>query len=184
MTVFAALALVSLVRGWRAMREVFSETSAQPPQMAPSRREARRAVVVCLAITLVALAVIQLVPVSRENPPVQTAVQWDSTQTQNLANRACMNCHSNETTWPWYSYVAPSSWLTTSHVHSAREGFNLSELDKIPEFRKSRLPDDIARQIRNGAMPPKDYLMMHPTARLSDEEKKQLIEGLKNSLPK
>jgi mono/diheme cytochrome c family protein len=152
------------------------------------RHEAGQAVLSCIAITIVALAVAQLVPIKRDNPPMQTAVQWDSPQTQNLARRACLDCHSNETTWPWYAYVAPGSWLLRSHVSSAREEMNLSALNTVPAFRASRLPEDVAQQIRTGAMPPKDYLLLHPEARLSDAEKQQLIRGLQqslvNSLPK
>lgn len=146
------------------------------------RHEAGQAVLSCIAITIVALAVAQLVPIKRDNPPTQTAVQWDSPQTQNLARRACLDCHSNETTWPWYAYVAPGSWLLRSHVGSAREEMNLSALNTVPAFRASRLPEDVAQQIRTGAMPPKDYLLLHPEARLSDAEKQQLIRGLQQSL--
>jgi hypothetical protein len=93
-----------------------------------------------------------------------------------------MNCHSNETQWPWYAYVAPGSWLLASHVGGARNGFNLSELNNIPNLRRSRLADDMAQRIRNGTMPPSDYLLMHPEARLTDAEKEQLMQGLRNSL--
>ncbi len=101
---------------------------------------------------------------------------------QDLATRACMNCHSNETTWPWYAYIAPSSWLTTLHVTNARQQMNLSELNTLPAFRLSMLSEQIAMEIRSGAMPPKDYLLLHPEANLTDAEKEALITGFQQSL--
>ena len=93
-----------------------------------------------------------------------------------------MDCHSDETRWPWYAYVAPGSWLLRDHVSHARAQFNLSELNTLPAFRAQRLPEDVVQQIRNGAMPPKDYLILHPDARLSDAEKQQLMQGMQQSL--
>ena len=69
----------------------------------------RRIILVILGMLVVAFIAIQLIPASRTNPPVTTSLKWDSPQTEALARRACMDCHSNETVWPWYSYVAPAS---------------------------------------------------------------------------
>ena len=127
-------------------------------------------------------------PIRRDNPPAQAPVEWDSLQTQALARRACMDCHSNETRWPWYAYVAPGSWLLRSHVSGARGEFNLSALNNVPAFRATRLPEDVVQAIRSGTMPPADYLLIHPDARLSAAEKQQLMQGMQqslaNSLPK
>lgn len=184
MTLFAALELFSIVRGWRLVQTTAAEPSAStsPATRLDYGREAGRAVLIGLTITLIALIIIQLVPVSHDNPPPQTAVQWDSPQTQNLARRACMDCHSNETTWPWYSYIAPGSWLLASHVRSGREELNFSELNNLRAFRRASLPNQLARDIRDDIMPPKDYLLTHPEAKLTDAEKVQLIEGLQKSL--
>lgn len=181
-TLFLALEGVSLRRGWRVLGTTAAEPTLSQATPLNYGREAGRAVVIGVAITLAALVIIQLVPVSRNNPPAQTSVQWDSPQTQNLAERACMDCHSNETRWPWYAYVAPGSWLMASHVKSGRGELNFSELNNLPPFRRGDLPDEIARQIREDVMPPKDYLLIHPEAKLSDAEKVQLIEGLQKSL--
>jgi hypothetical protein len=178
-TVFGAAGWVSIARARRAAR-----ASADTPQAAPAdyRRQAGQVVFSCIAITIVGLALAQFVPVKRDNPPSQAAVQWDSPQTQALAARACMDCHSNETRWPWYAYIAPGSWLLRSHVSSAREEFNLSALNTLPSFRASQLPDQVAQEIRSGAMPPKDYLILHPDAQLSEQEKARLIQGMQQSL--
>jgi cytochrome c551/c552 len=179
LTLFGALELIAIRRAGRAAAE---GAAAEAPAPAGVGREAGQAVFSAAAITIVALAAAQLVPIKHDNPPAQTAIKWDSAQTEGLAKRACMDCHSNETVWPWYTYVAPSSWLTRNHVAGGREELNFSELNNIRSFRLARLPNDVAQQIRNGSMPPADYLLLHPDARLSDAEKQQLIQGLQASL--
>ena len=64
-----------------------------------------------VVLVVVLFGLIQLVPVQRTNPPVVAEPPWDSPETRALAVRACFDCHSNETVWPWYAYVAPVSWL-------------------------------------------------------------------------
>jgi mono/diheme cytochrome c family protein len=129
-----------------------------------------------LLIILLALVVlfflIQLVPYGRDhtNPPVTAEVQWDSAQTRALFYRACADCHSNETVWPVYSSIAPASWLIRHDVDEGRSRFNVSE--------PNGGSDEAAGMVETGAMPPVQYLPMHPTARLSADEKTQLIQGL------
>lgn len=184
MMAFAVIALVSFGLGLHASRGSAATTSAAiaPATRIDFRREAMRAIVSGGVVTVVIFVAIQLVPVSRDNPPVQGAVQWDSPETKDLVSRACMNCHSNETVWPWYAYFAPGSWITAVHVNSARQQFNFSELDKMSATRKRRLASDMVDQIRNGVMPPFDYQLLHPEARLSPTEREKLIQGLQNSL--
>jgi hypothetical protein len=179
LTIFAVLMVITSLRAWRVMRT----TPAGELPVAPFHAgEIGSALVALIGLIVLFLAVIQLVPVSRTNPPVQTQVKWDSPQTADLARRACMDCHSNETVWPWYASFAPGSWLLASHVSSGRAQFNLSDLNSLPAFRKSNLAEEASRQIQNGVMPPSDYLMMHPEARLTDAEKAQLIQGFQKSL--
>ncbi|HEY3335047.1 MAG TPA: heme-binding domain-containing protein [Candidatus Limnocylindrales bacterium] len=102
---------------------------------------------------------------------------WDSPQTRALAVRACFDCHSNETIWPSYTNLAPISWRTQQHVDEGRSKLNFSTWGTG----RQRV-DKVGDQITSGAMPPLDYLLVHPEARLSDGEKTQLIDGLKASL--
>src|SRR4249920_3105778 len=83
---------------------------------------------------VVLLVVIQLVPYGRDhtNPPVTREVKWDSARTRELAVDACYDCHSNQTVWPWYSNVAPVSWLVYADVKSGRETLNFSDWDRPP----------------------------------------------------
>jgi Haem-binding domain len=120
------------------------------------------------------LVVVQVVPYGRDhtNPPVIAEPLWDSSQTRELAVRACFDCHSNETVWPWYSNVAPLSWLVQRDVVEGREELNFSEWDRPQEG------DESAETVREGTMPPSSYLLTHPDARLTDAELATLTDGL------
>jgi hypothetical protein len=69
-----------------------------------------RVLLIGAAVVVAGFIILQLVPVARTNPAVVREPQWDSPQTRELAQRACYDCHSNETVWPWYAYIAPVSW--------------------------------------------------------------------------
>lgn len=107
------------------------------------------------------------------NPPVREEPKWDSPATRALAVRACFDCHSNQTAWPWYSYVAPLSWAIRSHVDDGRNELNFSEWDLPQEG-----AEEAAEEIEEGEMPLWNYLLLHSEARLTAEEKEALIHGL------
>jgi hypothetical protein len=134
-----------------------------------------------LIAPLALFAALQLVPVSRTNPPVVTPMQWNSDETKALAERACMDCHSNQTAWPWYSYVSPVAIVVSHHVEDGRGELNFDELNAM---RKSvdRMAEEIEEVVMEGEMPMSQYLPMHPTARLTDSEKRTLIDGLRLSM--
>ena len=124
------------------------------------------------------LVLIQLVPYGRDhtNPPVTAEPAWDSPETRTLAAAACFDCHSNETEWPWYTSVAPFSWLTQDDVDEGRATLNFSEWDRPQEA------DEGGEVIAEGEMPPWYYATLHSGARLSDQEKRRLIDGLRATL--
>jgi len=132
-----------------------------------------------IVIVVVGFLVIQLVPYGRShtNPPVTAEPAWDSPQTRALAVRACFDCHSNETAWPWYTNIAPISWLTQRHVDEGRSRLNFSTWGTGRQE-----AEGVSRLISSGAMPGWDYALMHPDARLSYAEKAQLINGLSATL--
>ena len=134
---------------------------------------------VVIAIILAGL-LIQLIPLPGRghNPAVVSEPKWDNAQTATLVKRACYDCHSNETVWPWYSYVAPVSWLIYGDVMEGRSKMNFSDWN-----RRQRDAREIVEVIQEGEMPPFQYLPMHPEARLTAAEKGQLISGITNSLP-
>jgi mono/diheme cytochrome c family protein len=130
-------------------------------------------------IVLAALVVANVGPwFLQTNPPVQREPQWDSPQTRALAQRACFDCHSNETTWPVYARLAPISWLVTFDVLNGRRHLNFSEWG----VRRREGDNETTRVIERGSMPPASYLTQHPEASLSADEKQQLIQGLQMSL--
>lgn len=124
------------------------------------------------------LLLIQVIPYGRTytNPPVVSEPSWDSSTTRAIAKRACFDCHSNETIWPWYSRIAPLSWLVKYDVDEGRSELNFSEWQN--GAREGERPDKISKEISKGEMPPFLYLPAHPEARLSAAEKRQLIDGL------
>src|SRR5829696_5606097 len=118
---------------------------------------------------------LQLVPYGRNhtNPPVVRDAPWPSGEARNLAVAACYDCHSNETEWPLYSYVAPMSWLVTQDVEAGRDEFNFSDWDE-----DGGDADDAAEVILDGSMPPGRYEPLHPDAKLSDPERRELVDAL------
>jgi hypothetical protein len=126
---------------------------------------------------LVLLVVIQVVPYGRShtNPPVTAEPGWDVPETRELAVRACFDCHSNETAWPWYTNVAPV--LVQRDVDRGRAALNLSE-----SARPAEEADEAAETVREGEMPPRPYTLIHPDARLTDGELQRLAAGLAATL--
>ncbi len=148
-----------------------------------SRREFRVAGCI-IAIPIVLCVAIQLVPVwlLQRNPPVAAEPPWDSPQTRALAKQACFDCHSNETVWPAYSRVAPVSWLVTLDTIRGRRHLNFSEWGAGGRGERGEGTREISEVINDGSMPPASYIMMHPSANLSDAQKSQLVQGLQASL--
>ena len=130
-----------------------------------------------IIIGVVALFIlIQFIPYGKDhtNPPVIQEPQWDSMRTRELFMRACGDCHSHETKWPWYSHIAPISWLVYRDVQEGRKHFNVSAWG----YQRKNEGEEAAKELAEGEMPPLLYLLAHPEARLSAKEKKELIEGL------
>lgn len=127
-------------------------------------------------ITVVA---IQLVPYGRNhvNPPVRQEPAWNTPETRALAKRACFDCHSNETVYPWYASVAPVSWLTQRDTEEGRSKMNFSEWDQPQKDAKHA-----SEELEKGEMPLWFYVPLHPEAKLSPAEKELLIGGLRTSL--
>ena len=121
------------------------------------------------------VAILQFVPYGRNhvNPPLGAEPAWSSPEVRALAVRSCFDCHSNETRWPWYSQVAPLSWIIQQHAEEGRSVLNFSDwAAPQPEAAEA------AESVRDGEMPIGSYELMHPEARLSSSERQQLIVGL------
>ncbi|MGE0640869.1 MAG: heme-binding domain-containing protein [Thermoanaerobaculia bacterium] len=122
---------------------------------------------------------IQLVPYgwNHKNPPVVAEPAWNAPRTRELFFRACADCHSNESKWPWYSRVAPVSWLVYRDVQQGREHLNVSEWN-----RPQRHAHEAAEKLQEGEMPLPLYLPFHPEAQLTAAEKADLVAGLAATL--
>ncbi|MDJ0865833.1 MAG: heme-binding domain-containing protein [Myxococcota bacterium] len=113
---------------------------------------------------------IQLVPVERSNPPVLAEVPAPP-EVREVIERACYDCHSNETRWPWYAQLAPASWLLAYDVAEAREHMNFSDWKQYDEDEQRDLVEEAWEEVEEGEMPPWFYLPLHPEARLSDADR-------------
>ncbi|MBX3159062.1 MAG: heme-binding domain-containing protein [Deltaproteobacteria bacterium] len=138
-------------------------------------RRILKGVLVVLGCLVGLFLVLQLIPYGRthSNPPSIAEPPWDSPRTRELAVRACYDCHSNHTQWPWYANVAPMSWAVQFDVETGRSVLNFSEWDRS----YTRAPYS-GRRTLDGNMPPYKYRMAHPEADLTPQETLELARGL------
>lgn len=122
-----------------------------------------------------AFLAIQLVPVDRTNPPVETEVPA-SDEVRAILHRACYDCHSNETRWPWHSRIAPVSWLVAKDVREGREELNFSTWNRLRPKDRAKALRKSWKEIEDGEMPPLRYFPPHPEARLSDDDRALLLQ--------
>jgi len=126
--------------------------------------------------------VAQLYRPARTNPPVNPANTLQARMqvpppVQEILAKACQDCHSNQTVWPWYSNVAPVSWLLVSHVNGARSHMDFSDWAQLEALHKAtgRLTD-ICSEVQSGGMPLSSYKWLHPSARLSPQDSRTLCD--------
>jgi cytochrome c len=118
----------------------------------------------------------------RHGSPPGTAILAGSNVTsevRGMVAQKCGDCHSNNTRWPLYSRIAPSSWLVEHDVHEGREHMNLSTWEQYSIDNRIDFLGKMGTQLRQGKMPLKQYLLLHPEARLSDEEHKLIVDWTK-----
>ena len=114
-----------------------------------------------------ALVVIQVYRPAKTNPPIDPKNEIAANLTMDPATgaflaRACNDCHSNRTVWPWYSNVAPVSWLVASDVNGGRRHMNLSSWAGYPAQKQSKFLDEMCKRVTSGDMPLWFYKPMHP----------------------
>jgi hypothetical protein len=131
---------------------------------------------------IVVIALAQVVPVSRKNPEV-TSPLLAPPDVAAVLQRACNDCHSNETVWPWYSHVAPVSWFIAHDVSEGRDHLNLSTWGTLPPERKARKIKEMWKEVSDGDMPLPAYRWMHAEARLTDADKAALRDWLSQQAP-
>ena len=124
------------------------------------------------------LVLIQLVRPSQTNPPSTGTIQAPA-EVITLLERACYDCHSNETKWPWYSQVAPVSWLVSRDVNDARKHLNFSEWENYEAGRKLKKLEELVEEVGEGEMPLAIYVPLHPEAKLTAADRSVLVEWAK-----
>ena len=130
---------------------------------------------------IVALLVIQFIPVNRDNPESDSQSEIAlQPNVKTIVEKACYDCHSNKTNWPWYSYVAPVSFIVAKHVEDGRDELNFSIWQEYSEKRKSKKLKELVEEVEEGEMPLFPYPVTHPEASLTEEEINTLIQWAKS----
>lgn len=133
---------------------------------------------------IVLLVVIQAVRPAKTNPEIDEArtVQAHtriSPEVSAILERSCYDCHSSKTTWPWYSQIAPISWLLVRDVNQGRRELSFSDWARLDARRAARKLQEICEQVEKGEMPMESYVLLHPEAKLSDSDKQLLCDWAK-----
>jgi hypothetical protein len=142
----------------------------------------RRILKYTVVAAVLLLAAVQFIEPERTNPPADPsstyeAVARPSPQVASLVRRACYDCHSHNTVWPWYSRIAPVSWLVADDVNEGRRKLNFSQWSLLSaDMSRSRLRE-ACEEVREGGMPLWFYRLMHPEARLTAEDIKALCDA-------
>jgi hypothetical protein len=126
------------------------------------------------------LVLLQFTNPARTNPPVKNSFPVTNAppQVAVMLRASCYDCHSHETRWPWYSHIAPVSWLVVSDVNDGREHLNLSDWPVDDPARAAKKLENMSEKIGYGEMPLKKYTMIHADARLTDGQRKELTDWL------
>ncbi len=137
--------------------------------------------------SLIVIALIQFIPVNRTNKPVDQKVNFvavfDTSPTvKNLLKNACYDCHSNETVYPDYAYVAPISWSIKNHVSEGRENLNFSEWGNYNQDLKKSMLQNSVHSIKDYTMPSVGYIAQHPKANLTAAERNLLTNYFESIL--
>ena len=124
---------------------------------------------ITLGVVIALILALQVIPVERTNPPVSEHVAAPDS-VMNVLRQSCFDCHSNETQWPWYAYVAPVSWFVTGHVDHARQHLNFSTWDVYDAEERREKFEEIWERVEKAEMPLPSYLRLHRDARLSERD--------------
>ncbi len=133
---------------------------------------------------LALLVIIQFFGIDKENPPLEMEkdllyVHKPPAEIGNKIRAACYDCHSHETTYPWYTSIAPVSWWIKDHINEGREELNFSTWSDYEPGRAAHKMEEAAEEVEEGHMPLPSYLWIHGEARLSEGEKESLATWFK-----
>jgi hypothetical protein len=133
-----------------------------------------------LRIVAIVVLLMQFLRPDRTNPDVEPSLELRAAtvvpaDVSSLLESACYDCHSNETAWPWYAHVAPTSWFVVRHVDEGRRHLNFSLWGAYPRSRADHKLEEVIEYVENGEMPLSSYTRMHPEARISDADRQAII---------
>ena len=133
-----------------------------------------------LIIIVVILIGIQFITIDKTNPPVDMEKDFITltnppSELGNIIKSACYDCHSHHTKYPWYSNVAPASWLMKEHINNGRNHLNFSIWTDYKEKKKDHKLEECIEMVKSGEMPMEGYVMFHEEAEINHEQKMQLI---------
>jgi Haem-binding domain len=143
----------------------------------------KRAVRMFLLVLFAIFIIIQFFQPERSNPPVRAELKAPPA-VMAVFRRACYDCHSDETTWPWYSYVNPMGWFVAGHVEEGRRHLNFSQWDLLNGQKVYHAKQEILEQVEEGEMPLKSYLLLHSSAELSTEDRATIVRWVNDEGPR
>lgn len=140
---------------------------------------------VLLLLLLAAFIVIQFWRIDKSNPEFDQSMDLISmtnppTEVAQMLRSACYDCHSNETIWPWYSNMAPTSWMLEQHVEDGRDNINFSYWGEFDAEDKIYILEEMIEEIEEAEMPLPGYLITHSDAKLSEAQTQLLIDWLRS----
>ena len=138
-------------------------------------------------VILVVLVGIQFFPIrtnqSTEVPTTDFVVSNHAPENiENILHTSCYNCHSNNTNYPWYSHVQPVGWFLQSHINKGKKELNFSEFGSYTVRKQKSKLKSIVNQVEKGEMPLSSYTLIHRDARLSQDQKKALVNYINSVL--
>ena len=136
-------------------------------------KKGEKIAVTIIAVLVVGFGVIQFIPLDRTNPPVESDIQAPP-EVKAILKVSCYDCHSHETVWPWYSRVAPVSWLIVSDAEEGREKLNFSTWGRYTSGKKAQLIAEAMNEVREGGIPPWYYRWKHSGSVVSPNKLKIL----------
>ena len=136
---------------------------------------------ISLVVFIAIVVILQVIPYERPETttdnPTDLLLNNELPDTiSSLLRAACYDCHSNETKYPWYAYVAPVSWLVIRDIRIGRENMNFSDWESLSKMDKAKLLGNIAEEVEDGEMPMPIYILMHPEAKLTDSQRKMIVD--------
>lgn len=140
-----------------------------------------------LVIILVAFVIIQFFPIDKVNPPVDKGMDFlniknTKPELAKMIRTSCYDCHSNETQYPWYSSIAPTSWWLKNHINEGRKELNFSTFATYEPKRQIHKMEECIEMLKNHEMPLESYYLGHQEAKLTDLQRQELIKYFKKEI--